>query len=130
MRLFRSVALTTTITVCGASVAVAQERQTAAPTTNKLILPAAALAGAAVFDITSTQRAFARGCVEGNTVFYGSHPSMSRLLMVKASTTGFGVVAMLIAHKTRHYKLAQWFGYGAGGATAAIGVLNTANACK
>ena len=94
-----------------------------------LILPAAALASGAVFDVMSTTRAFERGCVEGNTMLYGQRPSHARLVRVKAATSGVAIAAMWLAHKTGHPRLAKVFGYGAGAAMTTAGVLNTANRC-
>jgi hypothetical protein len=102
----------------------------AEPDRPSLVLPTAALAGATVFDVLSTQQAFARGCAEGNTLFYGSQPSSARLLTIKATTAGAAVAVMIFAHKTGHHRLARVFAYAAGGAQAVAGTLNSANACR
>lgn len=105
------------------------EREAPPKSSSSLILPTAALAGGAVFDVVSTTRAFERGCLEGNTLLYGARPSPARLVGVKAAGT-VGVVAfMWFLQKTGHSTLAKVFGYGAGAASATAGVLNTANRC-
>src|SRR5262245_57729013 len=128
LKLSQSVALTMMI-LLSTTAAGAQTRAAEREPATTLILPTAALAGSALFDIHTTRQAFERGCVQGNPLL-GTHPSTAKLLAAKASTTGFGFVAMLIAHKTGHPRLARVFGYSASSAGILAGALNTANRCQ
>lgn len=82
--------------------------------------PWVALVLGAVADVVTTRQAMRRGCVEGNTVFYGRHPSWGRLIALHA--LAIGVEWPLL-------KRAPALGYVTGGLFTAAAVHNATISC-
>lgn len=59
-----------------------------------------------VLDVETTQAAIGRGCVEANTLFYGSHPSRARMY---ATNIPISVGAAMLSHYLRKKSSRAWW---------------------